>query len=193
MEQERKKKLTLFIGAIVVGVMFVTSYAAFGSNGSAPTSSTTIRQNTYAVFGSVNAIVTGYGSSLMITLDNKSAGNALNSTLSRLEANNTITNFIPTTGGFLVYATGNFPYTAQETLYGSLPQNSISLNGTEVISTPNAFVLYYYGTAIDVYTNITNFTVPSSLLKPIGYKTKVNVQALVLQDGRVYDSNIQVT
>ncbi len=192
MEKEKRKKMMLFLGAMVVGVMFVTSYAAFGNNGSAPTSSTTITQSTYPVFGSANAVVTGYGSSLSVTLVNQSADNALNSTLSALESNGTITNFIPTSNGFIVYAPGNAPYTVQQAFYSSLPPNSIALNGSESVSIPSRMVLYYYGTAINVYTNITNFSVPAQMLKPTGANVPVSVQALVLPNGNVYNNNIQV-
>lgn len=193
MEQEKRKKMVLFIGAMVVGVMFVTSYAAFGNNGSTPTSSTTIAQSTYPVFGSANAVITGYGSSLSVTLVNQSASNALNSTLSALESNGTITNFIPTSNGFIVYAQGSAPYTVQQSFQSSLPPNSIALNGSESVSIPKKMVLYYRGTAINVYANITNFSVYVHMLKPTGANISVNVQALVLPDGDVYNNNIQVT
>jgi hypothetical protein len=193
MEKQQRKKTLLFIGAMIVAVMFVTSYAAFGTNGSVPTTSTTIKQATYVVFGSVNAVIIGYGSSLNVALINKSLGNMLNSTLSNLEANSIITNYVPTPGGVVVYAPGNSPYVVQQAFFGSFPANSIAINGTELVKLPQSFTLFYYGTAIRVYPNATNFTVPSQLLKKIGANTTVRVQALTLPNGFVYKNNIQVS
>ncbi len=193
MEKQQRKKTLLFIGAMIVAVMFVTSYAAFGTNGSVPTTSTTIKQATYVVFGSVNAPVIGYGSSLTIGLVNKSLGSMFNSTLANLEANSIITNYVPTPGGVVVYAPGNSPYVVQQAFFGSFPANSIAINGTELVKLPQSFTLFYYGTAIRVYPNATNFTVPSQLLKKIGANTTVRVQALTLPNGFVYKNNIQVS
>ncbi len=189
---EKRKKTILFIGTVIVAIMFVTSYAAFGNNGIPTTSTTTQRQTTYYSTGTSNAAVTGYGSSISVVLLNKSASNTLNSTISQLEANNTITNFIPTSRGYVLYAPGNAPYVVQQAFLSSLPVNSISLNGSERVVIPNSFILFYYGSAIHVYTNVTNFTVTVSKLSPIGASTRVNIQALVLPNGQIYNNEIQV-
>ena len=193
MEHERKRKLALFAGAIVVAIMFLTSYAAFGSNGTAQSTTTSIKQSTYPVFGNANAVVIGYGSSVSVTLIDINASGALNSTLSKLEANSTITNFIPTATGFIVYAPGSAPYTVQEAFGSALPHNAIALNGTESIRIPSSLVLYYYGTETNVHTNTTNFTIPVQELKPTGSNVSVSIRALVLPDGNVYQNNIQVS
>ena len=135
------------------------------------------------VFGNVNALVTGYSSALNIGLINKSLGNMLNSTLLNLESNNIITNYVPTPGGVVVYAPGNSPYAVQQVFFGSFPVNSITINGTELVKLPGSFTLYYYGTAIRVYPNVTNFTVQSQLLKKIGANTSVRVQASPYRTG----------
>lgn len=193
MEHDKKRKLILLAGALIVGVMFVTSYAAFGTNGSTQTSSTTVKQTTYPVFGSVNAIVNGYGSSITVTLLDGNASAKLNSTLAGLESNSTVTNFIPTGNGFVVYAPGNDPYAAQQAILAQLPDNSVAIQGTEIVGIPGTFTLYYYGTGIKIYTNITNFTVPAQPLARRGSNISVSVQALVMPNGYVYNKNIVVS
>ncbi len=40
--EAKTKKMIFFIGAIFVGIIFLTSYAAFGNNGSATTVTSTV-------------------------------------------------------------------------------------------------------------------------------------------------------
>ncbi|HUC39180.1 MAG TPA: hypothetical protein VL944_03565 [Candidatus Acidoferrum sp.] len=189
----KKRKAALFIGAIVIAVMFVTSYVAFGSNGGASSTTTSIGQAAYPVFGTVNALVTGYGSTLTVFLTNSSVGGALNTTLTNLEANGSIANYLSTPSEFIIYASGSNAYSLQQLFGSTLPANSIRINATEKIMIPQTITLYYYGQAIRTYPNIFNFTISSAALQPIGANTTVNVQALVTSTGQVYNNNLGVT
>ncbi len=108
-----KKKIEL-LASIFVAVIFLTSYAAFGSNGS-NTTTTTVSSNpgqTFYAVGNVTGAITGYGPALSLTMkcnasamSNESA--MLNDLLANLEANNSISNYYSPTQSQFMIETGN--------------------------------------------------------------------------------------
>lgn len=191
--RKNRKQLILLAGTIVVAVMFISSYAAFGGNGGQSTTTTSVAQSTLPVFGNANAVVTGYASSLTVSLNDKNASGAVNKTLSELESNGSINDYIQEPSSFIIYAANENPYQIQQLFLSRLPGNSISINSTEKVAIPAILTLYYYGRPVSVYTPVSNFTLSSSLLSPIGSNVVVSVQALVTQAGQLYGDNIQVS
>ncbi len=192
MEGERKKRYALLLGSIVVAVMFITSYAAFANNGSVPTSTTTIQETTYYVTGQANALVTGYSSTLTVYTSNNSTASQMQSLLSSMESNGSISNYLTAGNQYILYTTGMTPYAAQQAITGSLPANSVAINGTERVQLPQSVSTSYYGKAVTIYPSVLNFTISTPMLLPVGASASVTVHALVLGNGQVYDSNIQV-
>ena len=117
----------------------------------------------------------------------------INQTLSNLEANNSINDYIQTSGAFIIYASQLTPYQLQQLFLSKLPANSIALNGTERITIPKIITLYYYGRPISVYTNTTGFTISTAALKPLNATLPVSIEAIVLENGAVYQNNIKVS
>lgn len=193
MEKEKRKKMMLLVGSIVIAVMFVTSYAAFGTNGTPSSTTTTIKQNIYPVFGNANAVVTGYGSTMTIFASNNSTATKAGNLLTKLESNGSISNYLTAGNEFIIYASGITAYALQGTLYNSIPGNSITINATEKVRLPASMTLYYYGRPIPTYPSNLNFTISVPVLKQVGTNLTVNVHALVFQNGQVYSNNIQVT
>ena len=195
MDKSKRKNVILFIGSMVVAIMFITSYVAFGSNGPVASTTTVKPHNTSVVFGSANAIVEGYQSSLVVTLKQKNDSSALNQTLSGLEANGLIASYSQETGNiFSIYLAANFSaYQFQQYAANAIPQNALQINATEDVRIPNTLQLYYYGRQLTVYTQITNFTVSGTMLQPVGANVPVKIQALITSNYTVYNSNIQVS
>ncbi len=192
-KKANRKKLLFLIGAVVVAVMFISSYAAFGNNSGPGATTTSIKQATLPVFGTANAIVTGYASSLTLIVRQGNATGIINQTLSNLEANNSINDYIQTPGMFVIYASKSTPYQLQQLFLSKLPANSIAINGTERVAIPKIITMYYYGRPISVYTNTTGFIISTAALKPLNSTITVNVEAIVLESGAVYQNNIQVS
>ena len=72
---EKRKKTIMFIGSMIVALMFVTSYLAFGNNNSGvstTTYTTTIKGSTLVVSGETNATIVNYTPNFRITLNNAS-------------------------------------------------------------------------------------------------------------------------
>ncbi len=195
--QEKKitrKQLLFLVGAVIVAVMFVSSYAAFGSGGGVSSASTSIKQSTYVVFGSANAVVTGYMNSITLIVKQGNVTGTINQTLSGLEANSSINDYILASGTFVIYASKSNPYQLQQLFLSKLPPNSIAVNATERIAIPNVIALGPQ--PLSVYTNMTNFTLSVARLQPLGGNLTVSVQALVFEKGLnwfIYQNNIQVS
>ncbi len=194
METKKEKNFLMLIGALVVGVMFITSYVAFGSNGSAAPATSTVPQKTAVFFGNANAVVTGYGTSMEIFAAHSNASALLNKTLSSYDAQNSIIIQGQLGGTFEIDTLGNLTaYDIQQDLYNSLPPNSIRINAQEFVRLPNTLTMYSYGEGIPVRLSIVNFTVNKSILTPIGSNITVDVQAQILSNGTIFDNNIKVT
>ncbi|MCL4389471.1 MAG: hypothetical protein M1528_02125 [Candidatus Marsarchaeota archaeon] len=193
MEKDKRKRLLFLIATVALAVMFVTSYAAFGSGSSISTSSTTINQQTIAVFGTSNAVVAGYGSSITLSIINSSIGGKVNSTIAALYSNGSIANYVQLPNGFTLYMANMSAYGLQELFSSTLPRNSVRINASETVKLPPSIKMYYNGNPIFVRSSILNFSLQRSPLLQEGSTVSVNVQALVLLNGSVYNGNIRVS
>ncbi len=194
MDRSKRNKIIMFLGSVVVAVMFITSYAAFGNNGGTTVTTTVKPTKTYYVSGSTNALVTGYGSEATLVLKNNSQSNYINLTLSKLESSNYIYNYNKFGNSYLVELSSNFSsYNLQIYLSNSIYSNSIQLNATENVKIPDVLDLYNYGSLVHIYTTNTNFSISKYVLVPINSIIPVNVQAIVTANGTVYNNSISVS
>ena len=196
MDSTKRNRIIMFVGSLIVAVMFVSSYLSFGNNGSPTSSTTTASVSGVTVFGNANAMVEGYQSSVAITVKQKNSSDALNSTLSSLESNGLVISYNQVgLSAFSVYLAPNYTaYDLQQRISNALPANAVQLTGTEAVKIPSDLKMYYYSTLVPVYTPITNFTIQSSTLLPIGANIPVNIQAFIsASNDTVYDSQIQVS
>jgi hypothetical protein len=206
MDPDKRKRMVMFIGTMIVAIMFVTSYLAFGNNSSGTSTSsatTTIRSSTLVVSGEANATITNYTPNFRITLSNYSTANigALNSTLSKLMSNGSISNMLPEgNGSFAIYSGLLDTYDIYKTISTQPIGNYIAWNATAVISLPQYLTLYYGSHAINVSVGSFVSQTGVSSISLLGSKIKVNVLAQVYLSSNtfpeaytVYNNEIEVT
>lgn len=195
MESKSKKRLYL-IGAIVVAVMFVTSYAAFGNNnvGTGISSTTVASCGGYFVTGTVNSVIIGYGSSVAVTSTNQSTIfiSNLTSRLGDLQANGSISEYrLYDNGTFGVYLASINAYALQILLKNISSQ--LHVNGTEDVALPHTVLLYYSGNPIHIVLPIQNFTITTNALSQLNSSATLKVYALVNKTGIVCNKQVSVT
>ncbi len=206
MDGEKRKKTIMFIGSMIVALMFVTSYLAFGNNNSGvstTTYTTTIKGSTLVVSGETNATIVNYTPNFRITLNNASQANLneLNVTLSHLLSNGSITNMVPEgNNSYALYAGSLDTYR----LYGLLDSrpigNYLTWNVTADVTLPNSLILYYGSHALNVSIGDLVFQAPAVGVDSIGSNILVNVLAQVYAESNtfpvtysVYNNQIVIT
>lgn len=107
-----KKKLIELVGSIFVAVIFLTSYAAFGSNSNGSNTATTTAPQQQTIFakayGTVN--ITSYGSELNVNISCSNVTNVsarLNSELADMEKNGSVSNFYAQQASQILVQAGN--------------------------------------------------------------------------------------
>lgn len=200
------KKLIQILSAVFVAAIFIASYASFGNNGSnlgSGASTTTVAPQTVYGSGNANATVIGYGTTMSIFVKCDSTG-LTNSTiynvslmLSRLEANNSVSNsFQPNQTTFTVY-TGNFD-----------SYRLANYIGTNIGTNSSACLSYKGQTDLELPSNVTfavqgqtvQLPIPQSLrrlgifatLKPINAQVPLRISALLTSNGMIF-GNLSIT
>jgi hypothetical protein len=182
MENDKRKRVLFLIGSIIVALMFVSSYAAFGNNGSVQTTTTTTTIGyTIPVFGTANAVVIGYGSKFTIYLSKNASSNLINSTLSNLQLNGSISNYIGLQKVFTIYAGNMSSYSLLGLLNKAMPQNSIIANVSENVTLPTSILMTYPSTGrqVEAYFYHRNAIVYRGSFSAIGSNTPVHISALI--------------
>ena len=94
---EKKRKSFLFFGSLFVAVIFLSSYASFGSNGSPLSSNKTttipVSDIVNPAFSYVNGTVVGYSNKFTVSALNGTNQSSLYNLISNLEANASIDSF----------------------------------------------------------------------------------------------------
>ena len=149
--EAKTKKMIFFIGAIFVGVIFLTSYAAFGNNNSGNASTTTVKaaapQPTIFATGYANAVVTGYAQVADVKPKNNanSTLNTLDALMSKLEANGSIDNYVYMNNSYDVYSSSLSAYALQGFLDSALnSSNSVTVGSTADILLPASISMVLY-------------------------------------------------
>lgn len=146
--EAKTKKLVFFIGAIFVGIIFLTSYG-FSNNNSGNTSTTTVKaasQPTIFATGYANAVITGYSQVANVKPVNGSNAtlNRLDAIMSKLEANGSIDNYVYVNNSYEVYGSSLSAYALQRFLSAALnSSNSVTVGSTADIMLPASISLFY--------------------------------------------------
>lgn len=191
MQNDKRKRILFLIGSIIVALMFVSSYAAFGNNGSAQTTTvTTTVGYTIPVFGAANAVVTGYGNKFIISLSKNASTNSINTTLSNLQLNGSISSYIGLQKTFTIYAGNMSPYYLLELINKATTPNSIIANVSENVTIPTSVMMTYpeTGRQTEAYFYSRNATLYRSSFSPIGSNLPVHISALVFVNNATVES-----
>ncbi|MGC8537592.1 MAG: hypothetical protein ACP5MZ_01230 [Candidatus Micrarchaeia archaeon] len=157
----KRKRMLLFIGSLLVAVMFLTGAAGLGSGNSSPSSGSSSPAthtlhitNTFLASGILNATVYGYGSSIKLALRNNTYINKTAAILSSLESNGSISTFTQVSGTFELYAGKYNTYQIYVDLLKELGNNSFSFSAPEYIKLPAQATLGVRNTTIVVNTSL---------------------------------------
>ena len=199
MDEKRKKSL-LFFGSLFVAVIFLSSYASFGSNGNPlQSNSTTTIKSRYVIpyaTADVNGTIVGYSNHFSISASNGTNETLLAAIVNKLEANSSIYSY---TGGNLSYSIDQGTMNAFE-IYDLLRSNHInaSFAVTTVVRLPaEAYLRSYNQSYYTVLPNAT-YSIPMPSLSSIGSNVPVHVLATNIdsENGSVFRipaGNINVT
>jgi hypothetical protein len=192
MEKNKGKKLIMFVGALFVAVIFLSSYMT--SSNSPGTTTSTKPQNTYLAIGKAPAAITGYGSSAYVSLSNQSNGTieSLNKTLSELEANGSISNYILVGNGYQVALSGISAYALQQSIRNITALSHSDLAATAYLLLPSNEILYVNSYSVNVALGRRNYSIGITGLKPVGSYLNVSVFALITANGSVYNNQIKL-
>ncbi len=199
--EAKTKKIIFFIGAIFVGVIFLTSYAAFSNNNAGNTSTTTIKaptQPTIFATGHSNAIITGYGQVANVKLLNisNSTANKVDALMSALEANGSIDNYLFTNNSYEVYSSSLSAYALQGYLNANMnSSNSIAVGSTAEITIPSSIVLYYSNSSPPVSVPLIdrNYTLYLNNVTKIGTNINLSLSALITENGLLYNNQLRIS
>lgn len=194
---KKMKNLILLFGAIFVAVIFLSSYASFNSNNTNSSSTTTVKsvQTVYAL-GSSNAVITNYTEIASVSFVNASNSTkaSVETLLSKLEANDSIQNYIYQNNSYQVVLLGLSAYGLEEALYNQTNQsNSINVGATADILLPAELTLQYSGTPISLHLTNRNYTVYMSRIESIGSTINVGISALLARNGSIYNNQIRIS
>ncbi|MGI0100864.1 MAG: hypothetical protein ACREBH_04080 [Candidatus Micrarchaeaceae archaeon] len=194
--EKKTKQLIFFTGSIFVAVIFLTSYAAFGSNGGPNTTTSTVKpQTTFFATGSSNAVIYNYSSIAYIpsaSLSNASV-NSITSELSNLQANGSVEEYIYINGSYQVILSGMSPYMLRQQLYGiSNMSNSLEVGATTYISLPGIVTLYYNKVPAALNLAQRNYSIYMDDVMAQGTTINVSISALLSANGSIYDNQFRV-
>ncbi|HIH50616.1 MAG: hypothetical protein ABSE71_01655 [Candidatus Micrarchaeaceae archaeon] len=200
--EAKTKKLIFLIGAIFVGIIFLTSYAAFGNNGSATTVTSTVAAATGpTVFATANAsaLITGYSQVAYVSVPNgsNSTASALAGLMSKLEANGSIDNYINNNNNsYEIYSSELSAYALQKLLYAKLgSSNEVVVGSTADIMLPGNLSMYYPNSSrpVSVPLSDRNYTIYLNSVRSIGSPVNVSVSALLTERGTLYNNQIRIS
>ncbi len=179
---EKRKKSFLFFGSLFVAVIFLSSYASFGSNGNPlqSNSTTTINLNVVTNYasGNVNGTILKYSNHFSISAANGTNATALADLINKLEANSSITRY---SGGNLSYSIDQGTMNAFD-IYKLLRSNNInaSFSVTSVVKLPAE--AYLSNQQYSYYTVLPNANYSLSLpsLLSIGSNVPIHIITSVI-------------
>ncbi len=194
MDQDKRKRLIFLIGALFVGIMFLSSYGAFGNNSgtasttTAPTSS--IPATYFVTNNFTNGTIYSYSNITVKFVSNVSNATLL---LNSLELNGSLESF---TGSGNVYkiSLGNMSIEDLNRFFSSRGI-IVNMSGSAMIGVPKNVVLYYSTKGESIPVNVTlpvhNFSEPMRIL-PIGSNVPVHIIATVFPNGTAYQESFSI-
>ncbi|MDE1761844.1 MAG: hypothetical protein KGH78_01470 [Candidatus Micrarchaeota archaeon] len=205
MDMNQIKRLVI---PLFIAVIFIASYAAFGSNALPQTGSTTttIRPPAQTVYAStnLNGTIGGYGQVFNILVGcnatlSPAASDNVSLLLTKLEANNSIYNYYsPNSTSFSVLVGKLNSYQSSSYISSRLSnstQSCVSFSGQQRVSLPGSINFQVVGqqgaqsVTVPVPPSYRNYTIQSKLY-PTGSRIPLRVAALLTQNGSIYSMNI---
>ena len=200
-EQKRKleaKNTILFLGSLVVAIMFITSYAASSNNSNSSTTTTVAYNYSGAVpmTGTANAVVANYTDSPTITISGSSYNSselAVTNYLNSLENKGAIITYSPSGNQFSVLLNGSFnSFELQEGLYSRFGSNA-TVGGTVYIRLPKTVKMYDGTQGFTLNAPTSEYAVKISPLPELGSNVSVHILALISSKGQFVPNQTDVT
>jgi hypothetical protein len=200
-EQKRKleaKNTILFLGSLVVAIMFITSYAASSNNSNSSTTTTVAYNYSGAVpmTGTANAVVANYTDSPTITISGSSYNSselAVTNYLNSLENKGAIITYSPSGNQFSVLLNGSFnSFELQEGLYSRFGSNA-TVGGTVYIRLPKTVRMYDGTQGFTLNAPTSEYAVKISPLPELGSNVSVHILALISSKGQFVPNQTDVT
>ncbi|MGC8669929.1 MAG: hypothetical protein ACP5TL_02130 [Candidatus Micrarchaeia archaeon] len=195
MDKEKRNKIIFLMGSILVALMFISSYGAFGNNNSMQ-STTTIPQKSsnvktyYVTNNYVNATIYNY-SGISLTFSRNTSNHTISDLMNALTTNGLISDYVLYGSTYELMLSNSSAIRIQNYL---LSENiSANVSATAMIRIPSKVTMFYYNQSINCTTNHNTFYVSLNKIMPLGSKIPVHLTALVLGNGAVYGDNITCT
>ncbi|MEM0154308.1 MAG: hypothetical protein QW814_00530 [Methanothrix sp.] len=200
---EQKKKLEakntiLFLGSLVVAIMFITSYAASSNNSNSSTTTTVVYNYSGAVpmAGTANAIVSNYTNSPTISISGSSYNSsdlAVTNYLNSLENKGAIITYSPSGNQFSVLLNGSFnAFALQEGLYSRFGNNT-TVSGTVYVRLPKTVKMFEGTQGFTLNSPSSEYAVKISPLPELGSNVSVHILALISSKGQFIPNQTEVT
>lgn len=198
-----KKRLIELLGAIFVAVIFLTSYASFGTrNSQVPKTTTTVISNAFYSTSTVDAAITGYGPALTINVSCSNASKVygqVNNILLNYEKNGSVNTYFPQGSNQFQIESG---MRSSYAIYLSMKQ-SLGSNATCIVANPTFFIqlpstVVFYTPALRSNETVilqksqTKYEISARFEQNVSNVIAVYVSALVTPQGVVY-GNLNVS
>jgi len=193
---KKKKQLILFVGAIFVAVIFLSSYLSFSNNNSSSTTSTIAKnQTTFYATGTANGIIVNYSYVALVYPKNSSnaTGAALTNELSNLEANGTVQDYIYQNGSYQVILSSLSAYDLQRILQNTSGLGNTTVGSSAKVELPASLTLHYTTYPINVQLSTRNYSVYIRDVKSPGTTITLQISALLTQNGAVYQNQLRIS
>lgn len=148
----------------------------------------------YFVTGTVNGVISGYGSIVGVTTTDQNSSFITNLTdrFNNLQSNGSISEYRRYSNGtFGMYLASMNAYSLQSLL--SKVSSQLHVNGTEYVMLPQSVLLYYNGNPLHIELPTQNYTVATNSLSPLNSNVMLKVYALVNANGMVCNNDLSLT
>ncbi len=182
---DKRKKTLLFLGSLLVAVMFLTGAAGLGSGNSSPISSSTTSTHTLNIKNIsgpisviLNATVYKYGSSIKLSLYNDTYANKTTALLSSMRNNSSIDKFTHVSDAFHIYPGKYNTYQIYVDLLKELGNSSFSFSAPEYIRLPAYANLSLSNGIIVANTSLARYYEINS--SPVALNSTIQVTVLAM-------------
>ncbi|MEM3838957.1 MAG: hypothetical protein QXF01_00015 [Candidatus Micrarchaeaceae archaeon] len=198
------RRTSMFIVSFILAIIFIISYSYLGLGVTPPAASTTTAEQPAAYATAIaNAIVVGFSPSINISVkctnaeQTKQVYLAISNSIALLEANNSVSDFIPI-GSNISVSSGNANslqiYNYEYSSLNASAKSCVTFAGGEVVRLPPEITFDVQGQEIPVFiqnASIENM-LPLNFSQNLSYTIPVKVSALLTQNYTVY-GNMAVT
>lgn len=195
--EKRSKEIMFFLGSVFVALIFLSSMIGSGNVISGPSGGQGQQKNvtTFFAAGTVNATVTGYESSAVVTLANESLDNETNTLLLGLEDNGSVTTYNQMGNQFSIYLGTMDSYGLQGMLSDRLGNSSFTISSRMLVSLPGIVTLHAYNQSIPVRFKQGSYSLSATHMEAVNSSMPMYVSAIVAfvnNSYEVYNGNVSV-